>query len=87
MNANTFNNLSSENLINWIHLIMAHIVISVLGLDSTLQTLLTSFDKKVDLKASPDDLRFRMLSNNTEGTAVNSVDDNLLYQLTMESSL
>lgn len=68
---------------------MAHIVISVLGLDSTLQTLLTNFDKKVDLKASPDNLRFRMLSNNTVAvaTAVNSVDDNLLYQLTMESSL
>lgn len=68
---------------------MAHIIISVLGLDSTLQTLLTNFDKKVDLKASPDNLRFRMLSNNTVAvaTAVNSVDDNLLYQLTMESSL
>lgn len=69
------------------HLIMAHIVISVLGLDSTLQTLLTSFDKKVGLKASPDDPRVRKLSNNTVVTAVNLVDDSLLCQLTTESSL
>lgn len=60
-NANTFNNLSSDNLINWMHLITVHIVISVLSLDNTLQTLLTSFDKKVGLKASPDDLRVRKL--------------------------
>lgn len=66
---------------------MAHIVISVLGLDSTLQTLLTSFDKKVGLTASPDDPRVRMLSNNTVVTAVNLVEDSLLCQLTMESSL
>lgn len=66
---------------------MAHIVISVLGLDSTLQTLLTSFDKKVGLMASPDDPRVRMLSNNTVVTAVNLVEDSLLCQLTMESSL
>lgn len=43
-------------------LIMAYVVISVLGLNTTLQTLLTGFDKKVGLKASPDDLRVRMLS-------------------------
>lgn len=35
---------------------MAHIVISVLGLDSSLQILLTSFDKKVGLKARPSDV-------------------------------
>lgn len=69
------------------HLIMAHIVISVLGLDSTLQTLLTSFDKKVGLRAGPGDLRVRMLSNNTVVTAVNLVENNLEYQLTIESSL
>lgn len=66
---------------------MAHIVISVLSLDSTLQTLLTSFDKKVGLKASPEDPRVRMLSNNTVVTAVNLVEDSLLCQLTTESSL
>lgn len=66
---------------------MAHIVISVLGLDSTLQTLLTSFDKKVGQKASTDDPRVRKLSNNTVVTAVNLVEDSLLCQLTTESSL
>lgn len=35
---------------------MEHILISVLGLDSNLQILLTSFDKKVGLKARPIDL-------------------------------
>lgn len=48
---------------------MAHIIVSVLGLNSTLQTLLTSFDKKVGLKARCGDLRVRILSNNTAVTA------------------
>lgn len=69
------------------HLIIAHIVISVLGLDSTQQTLLTSFDKKSSLPARPDGLGVRKLSNSTAVTAVNSVGDDLVSQLTMESPL
>ena len=74
-NANTFNNLSSENVINWVHLIMAHVVILVLGLDSILQTLLSSFDKKVGLKARSHGLRVRMLSKDTVETVVSSVGE------------
>lgn len=69
------------------HLIRAHIVISVLSVDSILQTLLTSFDKKVGLKARSDGLRVRMLSNTTVETVVNTVGDNLVSQLSMESPL
>lgn len=69
------------------HLITAHIVISVLSVDSILQTLLTSFDKKVGLKARSDGLRVRMLSNTTVETVVNTVGDNLVSQLSMESPL
>lgn len=39
------------------HLIMASIVISVLNLGSSIQTLLTSFEKQVGLNARPDGLR------------------------------
>lgn len=74
-NANTFNNLSSENVINWAHLIMAHVVILVLGLDSILQTLLSSFDKNVGLKARSHGLRVRMLSKDTVETVVSSVGE------------
>lgn len=69
------------------HLIMTHIVISVLDLDSTLQTLLTSFNMKTFLNVRPNGLRVRKLSNNPEVTAVNSVGDNLVSQLNMESTL
>lgn len=57
-----------------------------MGLDSTLQTLLTSLDKKVGLKARPDGLRVRTLSN-TVVTTANSVGDDSVSQLTMESPL
>lgn len=73
-NANTFNNLSSENVINRAHLIMAHVVILVLGLDSILQTLLSSFDKEFGLKTRSHGLRVRMLSKDTE-TVVSSVGE------------
>lgn len=66
---------------------MLHTVISVLGLDGTLQTSLTSFDKKVNLNARHDVLGVRRLSNPTAVTAVNSVGDNLVSQLAMENSL
>lgn len=58
-------------------LIMAHLVISVLSLDSALQTLLTSFDKKVGLKARPNGLRVRMLSYKVV-TPVNSLGGKLV---------
>lgn len=66
---------------------MAYIVISVLGSDSTLKTILTNLDKKVGPKARLNGLRVKKLLNNTVVTAVNSVRDNSVSQLTMECPL
>lgn len=66
---------------------MAHVVILVLGLDSILQTLLSSFDKKVGLKARAHGLRVRMSSKDTAETVVSSVEDNLASLSSMESLL
>lgn len=54
---------------------MAHVVILVLGLDSILQTLLSSFDKKFGLKTRSHGLRVRMLSKDTVETVVSSVGE------------
>lgn len=56
---------------------MAHVVILVLGLDSILQTLLSSFDKNVGLKARSHGLRVSMLSKDTVETVVSSVGEKL----------
>lgn len=71
------------------YLIMAHIVISVLGLDSTLQILLTRFDKKVGLKARPSDLSKgqNFVKQHSSGSYKCSGGITLVHQLTMKSSL
>lgn len=53
----SLSSLSSENLVTKVNLIKKHIVISLLYLDSALQTLFTSSDKEACLNAKPDSPR------------------------------
>lgn len=84
----SLSSLSSENLVNHINLIKKHLVISLLYLDSALQTLLTSSDKEACLNAKPDSPRGKEIVKQPIGmTAVNSMGDDLESQLTMASPL